>query len=289
MHKKIFLILFVVVLLKLVTVSSLIVDAPYIVIYPGEQGKIEFEIENNEKFYIEQVSMVLNLNNLPFTSIGSSEKDVDDIDEDRDETVSFTLRASTDIVPGDYNIPFTIKYLNAEDNDQEFESKGSFGLRVSAKTDIDFSIETRGDSTESAIVGQKGKISLEIINKGLGEVKSVSIQIFPEGFELLSSEKVFVGTINAEDSDIVTFDVIFTEKNPILIANLNYKDFDNQDKDKELRIPLEIYTQEEALKLGILQKSNITIYIVIIIVIIILWIVIKRIRKRRKNKKKNFE
>ena len=110
---------------------------------------------------------------LPFTIVGSSEKDIDDLDEDDDDGVSFIIKASTDITPGDYNIPYLIEYINAEEDNETFEKTGSFGLRVSAKTEIDFIVEVR----ENAIVGQEGKISLEIINKGLGEIKSVSVQI----------------------------------------------------------------------------------------------------------------
>ena len=167
--------------------SAIVVDADYITIYSGESGRVSVEIENNENFDIEDISLALELSDLPFTSVGSSEKDVDDIDEDDEDTVSFTLRASTDIVPGDYNIPYILTYVNAENNTENFEKTGSFGLRVSAKTDLDFSIETN----EDAVVGKEGRIIIEIINRGLGEIKSVSIEIIPNGFKLLSKNKIF--------------------------------------------------------------------------------------------------
>ncbi len=90
--------------------AGIIVDSNYETIYPGESEEITLEIENNENFDIEDVSLALDLSDLPFTTIGSSEKDVDDIDEDDDEKVSFNLRASIDITPGDYNIPYILKH-----------------------------------------------------------------------------------------------------------------------------------------------------------------------------------
>ena len=53
-------------------VSTIIVDSDYITLYPGESEEITLEIENNENWDIEDVSLALNLSNLPFTTIGSS-------------------------------------------------------------------------------------------------------------------------------------------------------------------------------------------------------------------------
>ncbi len=277
--------------------SALIVDANYITIYSGEDGQVTIKIENTENSDIEDVSVALNLGSqpiyndlgmlvgeteaLPFTIVGSSEKDVGDIDEDDEERVSFTLRASTDIAPGDYHIPYVVKYLNVE-KDEEFEKTGSFGIRVSAKTEIDFVAEVR----ETAIVGQEGRVSLEIINKGLGEIKSVSVQVFPQGFELLSKDKIFIGTIDSDDTDIASFDVIYKNINAVLSIKIDYKDFDNKDQTQVVNLPLKVYTKDEALELGIIKKNNIFIYIGIVVVLLIIWFIYRRIKKKRKNRNK---
>jgi len=271
-------IIFLVVILNLA--SALVVDVDYITIYPGGEGSIKIEVENNFDYDIEDVSIALILDEVPFTSIGSSEKDLDDLDEDDDDTKTFILKASTDIVPGDYNIPYIIKYINAEDSNATSEEKtGSFGLRVSAKTEIDFSVETK-----DAIVGQQGKISLKIINKGLGNVKFVSIQIFPQGYELISVDKIYVGTINSDDSDYASFDVVFKSTNPTISATIGYKDFDNNPKTETINIPINVYTREKALELGLIKEPNYIPYIVIGIVIIS-WIIYRKIKKRRKKNK----
>jgi len=273
-----FLVVFV---LTLKLVSPLVVDSEFITVYPGEEGKITIEIENNENFDIEDLSIRLLMENLPFTSVGSSEKNIDELDEDDDDTVSFKIRPSTDIVPGDYNIPYEIEYTNV-DEDEKSTNQGSFGIRVSAKTEIDFGVDTK----ENAIVDETGKLSLEIINKGLGEIKSVSVEIFPEGYELLSKDKIFIGTISADDTDIATFDVIYETQNPSLKAKITYKDFDNNEKSKTISLPFKVYSQEEALELGIINKSNTGVYIGVVLVLIIIWIVWRRIKKNNRKKKK---
>ena len=262
--------------------SAVIVDAEYITLYPGEEGRINLDIENNENFDIEDVTITIDLSDLPFTSVGSSTKDVDDLDEDDDDSTSFTIRASTGITPGDYNIPYTIKYVDAADNDENFTDEGSFGVRVSARTDLDFSVEIR----DIAIVGREGQVTLEIVNRGLGEIKSVSVQVFPQGFELLSSNKVFVGSIDADDSDTATFDIIYQSQSPRLFATVTYKDFDNNDQTEAINLPINVYTEQQALELGLISRSNTFLYVIIVAILIVAWFIWRRIRKNRQRKRK---
>lgn len=280
---KLILITLAFIFLSLHLVSAVVVDANYITIYPGEQGKVTLNLENNENFDIESISVSLVFDGLPFSVVGSSEKSIDDINEDDDDDVAFTIKASSDIAPGDYNIPYTIKYTNS-DTDADLDKEGSFGLRVSAKTQVDFSIEAKGNEIDSAIVGKEGKINLEIINKGLGDLKSVNVKITPQGFELLSKDNIFIGTVNADDTDLASYDVIYKSTNPKLVAEITYKDFDNKDQTQQVEIPFKVYTQEQALQLGLIKKSNSVIYFIILIVLIIVWSVW---RKMRKSKKKN--
>ena len=287
MKKKIFILIGLALILSFGYISALIVDVDYITIYHGEEGRVNFNIDNNEDFDIKDVSVALGLNNLPFTSVGSSEKSIEDIDEGDEEDVSFTLRAATDITPGDYDISYTIKYTDADSNDEEkYNKTGSFGIRVSARTDIDFSAEAKGTDAESAIAGEQGQISIEIINKGIGEIKSASVEIEAVGFELISSNKIFVGSISGDDTDIATFDVIFQIKNPSLKAKVTYKDFDNNNQEQTVNMPLKVYTREEALEKCLIKNGNAMTYGIVIVVLLILWLVWRSWRKRRKNKKK---
>lgn len=263
-------------------ISAVVVNADYVTIYPGDKATIRVNVENNENFDIEDISMALDLSKVPFSSVGSSEKSIDQIDQDDDDTVAFALRSTTDITPGDYDIPFIIKYASTDNSSEILEKEGSFGIRVSAKTDLDFSMEVR----DNAIVGQEGRISLEVINKGLGEIKAVSVQLFPSGFELLSKDKVFIGSISPDDTDLASFDVVYKSKSPILSARVDYKDFDNNDQVKNINIPFKVYSQEEALSLGLIQKSNSTTYIIAVVVILVIWYFWRKARKKKKERER---
>lgn len=277
--------------------SAILVDANYVTIYSGESGNVKIDVENNENFDIEGVSVGIILStvtqtgevvSLPFSVVGSSEKDLDDLNEDDDDSATFIIKASTNIKPGDYNIPYVIKYTNSYTGDKEQKIR-SFGIRVSAKTDLDFSVEAKGTNTDSAIVGQQGKITLEIINRGLGDLKSVSVVATPNGYDLVSKQKVFVGTVSAEDSDTVSWDVLFKSKNPTLNVAITYNDFDNKEQTETISLPMQVYTQDEALKLGLIKKSKTGVYVGVLVILIVAWFVYRSIRKRQKKKKREME
>jgi hypothetical protein len=276
MKKKIFFTIFAI-FISLSFISAASVNADYISIYPGEEGKVSIDIKNNDDFDIESVSFELNLDKIPFIVVGSSEKEIESIDEGEKEDILFTIKPSTEVIPGDYDIPYTLRYTNSDTNNITIKM-GNFGLRVDAKTELSFSAEPSNN-----IINQQGKITLRIINKGLGEAKFISVQIFPQGYDLLSTDTVYIGNIASDDSDTASFNVFFNDISPSLYAKINYKDLDNKEQSKTIVLPINVYTQEKALEMGIIKKSNNASYLVIIATLILLWIIYKKIKKKNKN------
>jgi len=259
--------------------SAIIVDADYITVFPGTENEISIQVDNNDDFDIEDTIFSLDLNNVPFTTVGSSSEDIGDIDEGDDETFTLTLRANADASPGDYSIPYNLRFRDV-DSEELFTKNGTFGMRISAETDLDFVVETG----ESPIVGREGTLSLEIINSGLGEIRSLSVEIFPQGYELMSKEKVFVGSIDSDDTDIASFDVIYQSKAPVFRGKITYKNFDNEEQIQNINLPFRVYSEDEAKNLGLISQSNLGIYILLIIILVAGWIFWRRWRK---NKRKN--
>jgi hypothetical protein len=286
MKNKLFVFLLIVVIFSIKFISAITVDSEFVTLYSGEEKEINLDVENNHNFDIEDISIQLILDKTPFTSVGSSERSVDDLDEDDDDSVTFKIKASVDIIPGDYNIPYEISYFDVDNTNDKITKEGTFGIRVGAKTEIDYSIDPQGKDIEEPVINQNGQINLEIINKGLGEIKSVSVLILPEGFTLLSKDKVFIGSIDSEDTDTASFEVIYKSPSPLFKAVISYKDFDNVDRTKTLSIPFKVYTEKEALELGIIKKNNVIGYFIVIIVVIIVWFIYRRIKKKKRNNNK---
>ncbi|MFA6023136.1 MAG: hypothetical protein WC781_03535 [Candidatus Pacearchaeota archaeon] len=250
-------------------------------LYPGEQASLDIRLKNTLDDSIENVNFHLDLSNSKFMSVGSASDNVDEIQDDDTETFSFNLKASSDIKPGDYNVPYIITYDNPAVNGSGIiTEKGSVGISVGAKTELDYT-----GITENSIVGQKGKVSLKIINSGLGDIKFVNVKIAPSGFTLLGSDENYIGTVSSNDFETATFDVIFKSESAKLNAIVEYKDFDNNKITQNVNLPLTVYSQEKALELGIIQKNNTFIYVLVIAILVVAFFIYRTIRKRRKKKK----
>jgi len=133
------------------------------------------------------------------------------------------------------------------------------------------------------LLGSKAKISLKIVNKGLGEIKFVSVKISPQGYELISSKDVYVGTIDSDDSDTASFDVVFKTTRPTLSVIVNYNDFDNNAKTETINLPVNVYTTEKALELGLITKTKLS-SLFIGGGLVIIWFVWRKIKKSRNKK-----
>jgi len=277
-HKLISFLVFLILSINLASAVS-VSNIQASTIFPGESTYVSITLENNLDDTVEKLSISLVLDKTPFITIGSSEKSIDELKENRQRNFEFQIKAPNDIKPGNYNIPYSISYNL---NDQLEQKQGTFGITVDAKTELSFSGEV-----EDNIVGEKGKVSLKVINNGLADLRFVSVKLVPVGFTLTSPDEVYIGTVNSDDFETANFDVIFTDNNAKLSSIVTYRDFNNNVRSEVVDIPLNIYTREKALELGLINKSYTWIYAIIVLAVLVLWFVYRKIKKRRRVKKLN--
>lgn len=244
--------------------------------YPGKEGQIAITVRNVLNDDAEDLTFSLNLANGQFITNGGSSDSVDEIRENKEETFYFKLRPAYDIKPGDYSIPYTINYrINGEPQTKT----GSIGIQVTAQPELSFSI-----SEDTPVVGMQGKITLKIVNDGLSDARFVSVRAIPQGFTITSDDEIYVGSVSSDDFETASFDAIFSEENPTFKAVVEYRDIDNNRQISKVEIPFNVYSEDEAIKLGIIKRSNAVIYIGVILVLIIVWIIWRAIAKRRRMK-----
>jgi len=258
-----------------VVVNSVIADT----FVPGQEGKVRIEIENILNDDVEDLSLFLKFTNLPFIPIGTSEQSIDEIKEDEDEDFVFTFKASSTIAPGDYEIPYTIEYKIQGDEDI-IKKDGSLGVKVKANPVLSFTT-----ALENPVEGRRGTITLKIVNKGFSDARFVSVRILPEDFTVLSGTEVYIGEIESDDFETVTFNVIFNKISPNFQAIIEYLDFDNQKVIENLELPLTVYSQKRALEIGIIQPSNTTTYLLLALTLVLLIIFWRIFRKRQRLKR----
>ena len=276
MKKNVLLTAILALIILLGSVSALsIYDVASDTIAPGKEGQLKIILKNTLSDDVEDVTLSLDLANVPFTTLGGSSETQDEIQEGDRETFTFTLRADTSAKAGDYKIPYTITYKNASS-----ALKGTIGVRISAKPEISYTA-----SADVPVIDSKGKINLKIINKGLGEARFATLRITPQGYTLLSDSEVYIGSINSDDFETASFDVIFKSKSASLSGILEYSDLEGKKYSLPLAYSLNVYTQDEAVKQGIIKKNNAGMYVGLIILLIIIWLVYRNIAKRRRLKK----
>lgn len=276
----IFALCFAVVFALSVVSAAVIEDVRVSTLQPGEDATMVVTVKNPLDDKIKDVSLSLSFADpvthaaLPISSVGSSEYNVDEIQDDDAEDFTFNIRASNSAAPGDYNIPYTLTY-----DGLAVAQTGTIGITVEGTAELDFSTKE-----ENPVIDGKGKITLKIVNKGFADAKFVSVKINPSGYTLLSENEIYVGTISSDDFEAIDMDVIFG-KSPAVSATLTYKDFNNHDVTRTISLPVKVYSREKAIELGIIKQSYALVYLLTIAVIILLIVVIRTINKRRRMAK----
>lgn len=278
MNKQTFFTIVIVFLFSLNFVSAISVsDVSQEELFSGETVQLKIDLKNNLDEDVEDVFFNLRFENVPFISIGASGKSYDEFNDGDVKSFSINVKSSQNIEPGDYSVPYVLSYVNL--NGDKTEKEGSIGIVVGAKTELNFNVEL-----DTNIIGEQGKVSLKIINKGFGEIKFVNVKIIPEGFTIIGKDSDYIGSIDSDDFESATFDVLFNKKNAKAVIIVTYKDFNNIEQVETIQENLEILSREEGIQRGIIQKDNTFIYVVSIIILIVLWLIYRRLKKRLKKK-----
>lgn len=241
---------------------------------PGKESHISITIKNTFSEDVEDLSFGFILSGTSFIAVGGSEESTDELREGHDEDFSFTLKPSYSVKPGDYELPYELSYkLNGE----RFVKKGSVGVHVTGSPELRLTAEPK-----TPVVGMKDTITVKIINDGLADARFVSLAVAGEGMTLLSDEEVYIGSIDSDDFETATFDIMYTREKTALAVTLSYRDLDNNRLTEDTRIPLTAYTREDAIARGIVTRNYTPYYIVAVVVIIVLWFIWRAWRKRRR-------
>lgn len=254
-------------------------------IQPGEKFSLDLKIENNLNQNIENVVVSLDLSKTlyfaPYQS--SNEVRIESINQDDSEKANFDLIASSDAISGTYTIPVKITYdLSSGTNGTPEDF--IISATISAKPNIEVSSENN-----ILIKGTSGKLTVKIINSGLGGSKFLSINIQQvSGIRITSPGSVYIGNIDSNDFDTADFNV-FVDSNALSSINvpveITYLDSSNNEVTEDKTILINTYTQKEAISLGLVSKNNSFLIIISLVGVLVLFLIYRRIRKRNRNKR----
>lgn len=287
MEKRILiLILGILFLLGLINLNfALIIDTVSMTpneIAPGESAIINIEIENNGKEDIKDISVSLNLEGIPFAPYNSAtDYNIEEIKNDDQEYARFEIIALNTAKSGIYKIPVEITYIQ---NDMQIIKNSLISIIVNSEPIISVIIEDN-----LLLKNKEGEILIRVTNKGLSDTKFLEIEIADSiYYKILSSKTSYIGDIDSNDFDSAKFKIYFKQNIPDQInfpITIHYKDGINNDYVKNFYIPLDIYSKEKAIELGLIKKSMTGLYFMVLITLIILYIIYKKVKNKKRMRK----
>jgi hypothetical protein len=251
---------------------------------PGQKTELVLTLENKGQSSIKDVSIDLDLYNTDITTLGSSsQKIIQRIDGKQKMDVSFILLSDSSAELRAHQIPITLKYK--DDLNNEYSHQSTFGFML--ESDIEYIINV--DDSDIITTDKTGDVNLRISNKGLNNIRFLSMELKPSlQYEILSSPIIYIGRIDSDDFDTVSYKIHALETDSNGIVNLRFlltfKDNYNNDFVVEEGVDLQLFSPNEIKKYGLDGDSNSRTLLIIIIIIVILGI-IYYIHKKRKKKK----
>lgn len=252
-------------------------------ISPGESVSISIDISNNAEVDITNINANLDITNAPFKIIDISNAFIDELREDKDDSLSFELQALSNAKAGIYSLPLSVSYI--EDN-KTLTKTSIITITLSSAPILDV------QKQEGILIkGQNNEVNLQITNKGIADVKFSEISIGENGYTLLSPNIAYIGDIDSNDFQTASFKV-YIPTNSLNTINIpvvvTYNDILNKQYTQNFYVDARVYSLQEAQNLGLITKSKTGFYIGIIVFLIVAYIIyriIKGILRKRKQRK----
>jgi len=249
----------------------------------GSSKDLVFKLKNLDSLKLKNIKLSIeldprvvgtNLIEYPFGIIGSGKtKTLESLSPNQEKEITFIIRADNDATSGIYKVPVTITYLDALD--MEYSTSELVSIVIMSSPDIEVII----DSTEITKEKTNGEILIKIINKGLGDMRFLTLELKEnENFKVLSqSNSVYIGNLESDDFDTAEFNILIqSSENKInLPVLLTFRSDNNELSEYSTNLELKMFNEEELNG----PKSNTALIILVLAIIVVLVGIIYRKKK----------
>lgn len=257
--------------------STLITTKPE-KISPGSKAKIFIDLQNGATYAMKDVVIKLNFSDtVPIAPISStSEKSIKLLNPSESKQVDFDVIALPGATPNVYRLPITITFddeLGTENTKRDY-----VGLIITSDPEYDLGIE---DS--SLIKGVTSKATISISNIGPSNIKYLTLEVVSTKEYLpIKQTKEYIGNLEPDDFETAEFSIYPKKSGEVnLNIKLKYKDDLNQPVEELKELKVQVYSQREAKRFGLIKKSGLSTLIFYILVIIFIYLTYKNWRKER--------
>ncbi len=212
-------------------------------ISPGEKAKLTFVFENLADSSMKDISLKLNFSDENIAPYGGvTEKKIRRINANETGEITFDILAMPDSTGGVFKIPFTLKFT--DELGEEYEEEGTVTINIASDLDIYAVIESTTIYSDNKL----GAVSVEFINKGLTDLKYFDV-ILQESkdYDILSSERLYIGSVDSDNSETIDFKLKINSRNKIIPLNfiISYRDATGNLHNENLQVALKVLSATE--------------------------------------------
>lgn len=252
----------------------------------GDVVEVQFKVENNRAETQDDISIEI-LPKYPFsiysgsaiTEIGKIPAGITGADS---IIVKYKLKVDENAVEGDNELELQVKkettvWTSYVDNEFliNIENAGKPELKVYLR------------DSDILKAGSKATITLEMANVDESDVKFLQFTLIPDkSYELLSSSNyVYIGDIDSDDTESEDFDIYVNSKakEVIIPVKLEYEDVDEKEYSEIFNLSFNVYSSYELSKYGLKEKSSTGTIFVVIIIGIIAYFYWKKKKKKKEH------
>ena len=181
----------------------------------------------------------------PLTILDAGEAYIGTLKARDEASITYKVSVKSSAMLGPVTIPLKIAYT--DDTGTENMLTKTLGATITGKPDISIVL----DSSEALKPGSMGVVTLDVINRGFVDVKFLSIRLMPSDvFTLNSSEEVYIGNLDSDDSESQDFTVkIANGASPGKIPLRVQVEFKKENIDR-------VYTKDETVELTVFSEAE---------------------------------
>ncbi len=242
---------------------------------PGTSNTLNLTVKNLADSHLQNIDVALDLKSdtteslntetsqasgtsesIPFGTSDTTRRSINSMGPGDEKEISYTIHSDENAQNGVYKIPITLNYENEAGT--RFSRKEMTAFVVGGQTDLEVNI-AKEDLDKP---GEKGKVSLNIVNRGQGNARFVSFKV-PESndYEILSPQENYLGEMGPGESKSVDL-TMFPEPglNEVkLPVEIRYKDPVEGSISEMSSVSISLYDDENLVKYDLKENPDLEI------------------------------
>ena len=237
---------------------------------PAEPGKyldLYVTIKNNGGKSAKNIAIIAE-NRYPFKVVDSIDNEIKELVNGREKLIRYKIYVSDDVLSGNYNLPIKV----CSDEDCNYILKES-NVEISVNAGSTPIMEIGLDDYNLITPGSLNEIIITSVNKGKQGIQFLTIDLKnTDEYTVISTPRKYMGELLTDDFERETYTIYVSEeiknsKSIELDLSVEYSDMNYKKYNENEKLTLNVYTQKDAQKIGLAQKSNGALYSVLFLVI----------------------